>query len=742
LGGTADFRRSQGSFFLRDERISHDDQAEINAHRDDQTRGAEMKQLQSLDDIFTKKLFRIPDYQRGYSWGAKQLVEFWEDLVSLNGDRSHYTGVISIKPVPSEVTSLWNDEQWLLQGKQYKAFHVVDGQQRLTTISIFIQCLIEAVETLPASQGVPSSKLYLGHFSIDDIKKTFIVETEPRHETIRTYKFGYEKNNRSAAFLRSRIFNDQTGAHEPETFYTLNLENAKIFFKENIRLLLAAQGLDALETLYDKLTRRFLFNLYEIDENFDVFVAFETMNNRGKKLSNLELLKNRLIYLTTLYDPLEVTADVAEAARRKINDTWGEIYYQLGRNKSLPLDDDEFLHAHWIMYFKYSRNRGSDYIDYLLNDYFSPKNVLEKFVVSTAKLSAIEMQDDGMELEEDDSAPIFVPQMRSKLTIAELNDYVISLNTSACFWFSTFHPADAGHILDLPEKVMMDKVNRIKITYFRPLVMAALLRTNRGDSSRVRLLEGIERFIFLSFRLSRAQANYGSSHFYRLTREVYKRDKGVDEVVNDLNKHLAWVFNKDGVFNSNPFFEFVSKKFATNGQGFYGWGDLRYFLFEYEEDLKKFRGVEKLGWSNFVKSTADRFSIEHVYPQTPDEPYWVNRFSDFSDEQQTRLRGSLGNLLPLSASINSELQNDDFPSKKQTKTDKAGSVKRNGYANGSYSELEVAAKNEWTAHEIKDRGLKLLEFMERRWGFSLGSDENKLKLLHLSFLEPLRANPA
>lgn len=45
-----------------------------------------------------------------------------------------------------------------------------------------------------------------------------------------------------------------------------------------------------------------MFNIHEIEDDYDVFVAFETMNNRGKKLTNLELLKNRLIYLTTLYD--------------------------------------------------------------------------------------------------------------------------------------------------------------------------------------------------------------------------------------------------------------------------------------------------------------------------------------------------------------------------------------------------------------------------------------------------------
>ena len=40
------------------------------------------------------------------------------------------------------------------------------------------------------------------------------------------------------------------------------------------------------------MTQRFVFNVYELVDDLDAFVVFETMNNRGKKLSNLELLKN------------------------------------------------------------------------------------------------------------------------------------------------------------------------------------------------------------------------------------------------------------------------------------------------------------------------------------------------------------------------------------------------------------------------------------------------------------------
>lgn len=56
-----------------------------------------------------------------------------------------------------------------------------------------------------------------------------------------------------------------------------------------------------LESIYTKITQHFLFNLYVISSDIDVFVTFETMNNRGKPLSHLELLKNRLIYLSTLF---------------------------------------------------------------------------------------------------------------------------------------------------------------------------------------------------------------------------------------------------------------------------------------------------------------------------------------------------------------------------------------------------------------------------------------------------------
>ena len=60
------------------------------------------KQLFSFDDIFTKCIYRIPDYQRGYAWGLSQLKDFWEDIVSLPDKVNHYTGLLSLERVPTD----------------------------------------------------------------------------------------------------------------------------------------------------------------------------------------------------------------------------------------------------------------------------------------------------------------------------------------------------------------------------------------------------------------------------------------------------------------------------------------------------------------------------------------------------------------------------------------------------------------------------------------------------------------
>lgn len=240
-------------------------------------------ELQSISKIFTENLFRIPDYQRGYSWTEKQLKEFWTDIEQLEKGKNHYTGVLTLEEVPAPIYSRWDDDLWIINSRRYNPFYIVDGQQRLTTIIIALQTILERFD----------SDAMLNYTLIDSIKRKFFFDSKDRGIS-RSYIFGYEKDNPSYEFLKTKIFLEQSDNHSTaeETIYTQNLWKAKEFFKNSTRNF----SNDALEFLYAKLTQNLLFNIYTISEEIDVFVAFETMNNRGKPLSHLELLKNRLIF--------------------------------------------------------------------------------------------------------------------------------------------------------------------------------------------------------------------------------------------------------------------------------------------------------------------------------------------------------------------------------------------------------------------------------------------------------------
>src|SRR5258707_470769 len=112
-----------------------------------------MEEPKSLDSLFKEKIFRIPDYQRGYAWQPEQLKDFWEDLVNLSEKRSHYTGVLTLKLLPAAETSEDQKEFWLVEDHSYSVYHIVDGQQRLTTFVIFLQAFVDLCKTLPEFDG-------------------------------------------------------------------------------------------------------------------------------------------------------------------------------------------------------------------------------------------------------------------------------------------------------------------------------------------------------------------------------------------------------------------------------------------------------------------------------------------------------------------------------------------------------------------------------------------------------------
>ena len=686
-----------------------------------------MNELQSLSQIFQNKIFRIPDYQRGYAWQDTQLRDFWEDIVNLQTDRNHYTGLLSLKRISGpESQKLGNDDVWLLKNG-YKAYHIVDGQQRLTTFVIMLNEIIEFVCGIPDNKDKPEENIYFGYETIKDIRAKYLNKKRPPDGMIITYLFGYENDNPSAEYLKYRILGQPFGGTIKETYYTKNLQYAKEFFAKEIKAFYSVKGIDGITELYRKLTLQLMFNIHEIEDDYDVFVAFETMNNRGKKLTNLELLKNRLIYLTTLY-PNEILDETNEVALRElINKAWREVYYQLGRNENDLLSDDEFLRAHWIIYFAYSRKKGDDYIKFLLRK-FSHKSIFENVLQALPAEEAVDDSNQDPEADDDDNddtADIPEPISGEFLQPKEIMDYVNSLNEAAEYWYYTYYPEKCNSISD-EEQVWLGKLNRIGLGYFRPMIAVSLIRRlGYTKEERIALYKAVERFIFINFRMAMYQSSYKSSDYYRKTREIYTKNLTLPEVTEDLNTTTD-VNTQDAV---RVFLTRMNRRFIS-ADGFYSWRDLRYFLYEYEYSLATKYKLEKLSWAVLTKVVKDRITVEHILPQKPTKLYWRNNFRQFSDTEIKLLSSSLGNLLPLSQSINSSLQNDSFDEKKTR-----------GYMNGCHCEIEVSKEPKWDAEHIYNRGIKLLQFMESRWGFKFESAEQMDELLHIKFVKDGRVVP-
>lgn len=138
-----------------------------------------MNNAVSLQELFTNRLFRVPDYQRGYAWSERNWDDFLEDLDLLAPGKLHYTGTIVLdrihKPGPGEAPQATVIDR---TGRAYEEFDIVDGQQRLTTVVLLLDAIrrelaiqsdlgplavgtTEAYVQVPSAAGEPLHKLRL-----------------------------------------------------------------------------------------------------------------------------------------------------------------------------------------------------------------------------------------------------------------------------------------------------------------------------------------------------------------------------------------------------------------------------------------------------------------------------------------------------------------------------------------------------------------------------------------------------
>ncbi len=633
-----------------------------------------MAKLESLSEIFNHKIFRVPDYQRGYSWEKTHLEALWQDIENLSENKIHYTGTLTVELIPDGIRHKFEEDSWLIDSQEFKPYYVVDGQQRLTTFIILVSTIIDKLKDDDE----------LANIDKDEIKKRFLYNQNIK-KNLKSYLFGYEEDNPSYEFFKTGILGqDSTKETEYFSVYASNLQKAKQFFEVKIKNL----ELTELENIYKKITQKFRFDFNVIDQDLDIFLVFETMNNRGKHLSNLEILKNRLIYLSTLLPDNEQKEK--GALRYKINDTWKTLYEYLGKDSKKPLNDDEFLRVHWSVF------------DALVKDNDSCRQVILENKFTVKKL------------------------IDKEIGYSDIKIYVDSLRESVKAWYKIKNPINALRDdkikLDPELAIWLDKINRMGLTIFEPLLLSVFM-SKTSNVNILAFVKRVEEYIFVRHIFSRYGTNLSHQFPNPQATLLYKAQS--PEKSNE-----AWRVINEKLTLEYPRIYHFTCDISEYKKHYYDWNGLKYFLHEYEEYLQKQHrreDIQKVKWDLSVTQ-----SVEHILPQTqPEDSEWADLLSQI-DGDGNKLIHSLGNLVLVSKSINSTLSNKSFKEKKKHIDKNSNEI---GYFTGSYSEIEVSQYEKWDEYAILHRGLKMLKFLETRWGLNLGTNKDKREILLLDFIK-------
>jgi len=267
----------------------------------------------TLDQMFYGRLFRIPQYQRSYSWHKKQRQDLFEDIRrtwAAGKDRSHFMATI---------VGLRREKRTIMT-KEHQVTEVVDGQQRITTLVLLLKAIAKAIDrSEPGGERIGQ-----------ELDETLV---KPDKASLLLLQTNHDSSHYFADYLR-------TGNH-PSSGSAESLADHE--------LLLAIEACEkfvvdwksdtnSLEDLVSLLKNRLTFVFHEIGDEAVVYTVFEVLNSRGLEVSWFDRLKSMLMAIV-----FEAETGNKSEIIDEVHQLWTDIYGCVGLR--LGLNDESLRFA-------------------------------------------------------------------------------------------------------------------------------------------------------------------------------------------------------------------------------------------------------------------------------------------------------------------------------------------------------------------------------------------------------------
>lgn len=260
----------------------------------------------------------VPMFQRGYMWQKKHVEAFWKDLKKhkdksalRNAPERHFFG-----PIVTLIEEKDGEE----------IINLLDGQQRLATATILLSVIRDVAREIGTSTGIP-----VAH-ELAAIIQNQVIEKDDGGFTL-------ELGQTDALFFREYVQRNQSPTIKPKIRTHKNIVQARKILADNLKTITGeiTPNTDALKAIGElKTFRKIILNdlimaRIPVTSSNAAYSIFETLNDRGLRLSGPDLLLNFLM------------GTAPEADLQNIRDLWTEMIHRMGTH-----DINVFLRHMWI----------------------------------------------------------------------------------------------------------------------------------------------------------------------------------------------------------------------------------------------------------------------------------------------------------------------------------------------------------------------------------------------------------